>query len=797
MRWALLPALFVATWANGVVAGNNAEVVAEGEAEISMPMTVVQAQSLEDRVYDRKEMDATPAGNRDLASLVASHPAVRLNALEKNGNRGSLAPESISFHGESPYQNQFLIDGISGTNVVSPQEQALTGLTVGVVPGFAQAYNLDTELLDAVQVHDNRVPVEFGNFQGGVVDARIKTPEGSNRFSVKRSFNSSNLTQQQMPESLESKWEAGTPGYSAHWKKHFSSLQGDVRMSESSTALIAVSRRESQIERQSKLLDHTQTIPNAKNTLLESRAESDLADNLLAKMHTHWGTGVESNVVLKYANRKEDLVSNNFADTAWTHQQESKGLAFDMSQQLDIGKWSWSLGLDQMDAVRKSDATEFITQKFWSSSYGSYSYGGFSTESLEQRQWSSKLRMDWNTQQRGAVQHKAYVGLDLQHTEASFVRAQDVYSGIQQLQSNGTQKVEKRWLYRAGTVDATMNSLGLYASDSMQWGNWGVTLGVRADRDSFLKNLNIAPRGRIDWDVRGNGETQVGWGWSRYYGLNAMGYALLEGKSALQQALVLDSKIIDRAPELEAHRFAGLKTPHSDEWAFSVVQQLSPLMEAGFTYVRRSSKNGITQDERDGVVYYENGGLGQTETATVSLRTTKPWKAAGANWTVRADYSWQDTYRNQDLTAGWEAEGLSGNDRIIVDGKEMLRKDKPDSAFYQPRRISLGATGEWKQAGITWGNRINWLSSRSGIAFVGAPKPLYLDTYSSQKLPSYMTWDVSLTYRPAVLKGMTLNVDVLNVLNRQAPVANTSTITTNIQRYQTGREIWLNVAYDF
>lgn len=192
---------------------------AEPVQEKEMLTVQVEGERIDARVYDRAEMDATPEGNRDLTSLISSNPAVRLDpSMSNSGNRGSLAPESFSIHGESPYQNQYLIDGISGTNSINPQAKQMATQQVGNVPGFAQAYNLDTDLIDQVQVYDSRVPVEFGKFQGGVVDARIKTPTGSNKISIKHSFNSSNLTQQQVPNVDEEEWRNGEPGFSSVWK---------------------------------------------------------------------------------------------------------------------------------------------------------------------------------------------------------------------------------------------------------------------------------------------------------------------------------------------------------------------------------------------------------------------------------------------------------------------------------------------------------------------------------------------------------------------------------------------------
>ncbi|WP_367066769.1 TonB-dependent receptor plug domain-containing protein [Oryzisolibacter sp. LB2S] len=773
-------------------AAGNLEAIATSE----LPSVQVTAERVEARVYDREEMDATPEGNRDLTSLISSNPAVRLDpSMSNSGNRGSLAPESFSIHGESPYQNQYLIDGISGTNSINPQENQL-GLQVGRVPGFAQAYNIDTDLLDQVRVYDSRVPVEFGQFQGGVVDARIKTPTGSNRFSIKRSFNSSNLTQQQEPDVDLEKWRNGLPGYSSVWKKHFTSMSGDLRLSEDSAVLVSLSRRESEIQRQSKVLDPSAAIPNGKSTSMELRDSTDQVDNLMAKLHTRWGGGTSTNLLLKYSDRQEDLVSNTFADTSWTNRQKAMGLGFDLDQQLDGGKLTATLGVDQLDASRESSGNEFVTQLFADKSLSTYTYGGFGTESLEQRQYTARLRMDWDPVQTGNVQHRIYAGAQLLSTDASFVRAQDVRAASQTLQLNGSQKVTTRTLYRAGTVGVDYNSLGLFLSDTMQWGNWALTTSARLERDDFLNNTNLAPRARLDWDVLGDGRTLLGLGWARYFGQDLLGYALKQGKSALVTHEIQKGVLVNTPGTIERNQYDGLKTPHSDEWAFTASQQLGFDVEAGLSYVRRASRNGLTQrGSASSGYFYANGATAQAETATVSLRTLKPWKAAAAQWTGRVDFSWQSVKRNHDTTLGWESEEEAPDDIISVNGVQMLRKDKPASGFYVPRRLSATLNGRWAQAGVTWGNRLNWNGARTGIGYTGTIKGV--EQYNSQRLPSYLTWDMALTYQPHWAPGVTLSLDMLNVLNRRVPLVVTTAGAANNARWQTGREIWLTAGYQF
>lgn len=764
-----------------------------------MPEVQVQATSLESRTYTREEMDATPKGNRDITSLIAEHPAVRLNpTTDGSGNRGSLAPEQFSIHGESPFQNQFMIDGISATNVIAPHNNNLN-LQIGNVPGFSQAYNLDTDLLDRVEVHDNRVPVEFGHFTGGVVDARIKTPVGDNRFTVKRSFNSSNLTQQEMPEGMDAKWTNGEPGFSSIWKKHFTSVSGDVGITQDTAALLSFSRRESDISRLARVLDRSSGgLPNGNSVRLMTEKQADTVDNLMAKIHTNWGGGTRTNLLFKYADRQEDLVHSAFPDTAWTNRQKATGLGLDLVQTLDSGELTAKLGWDQMDALRESSATELVTQQFWSGSgLAQYTWGGFGTEALEQRQLSAKLRMDWNAFDAWGLRHKVYAGLDVQDTDATFDRKQDAYSYRAVMQADGSQKIYSKTYNMKGTANAGYNTVGLYLSDSMQWQRWTATLGMRVDHDNLFKNTNFAPRARLDWDVLGNGRTQMGMGFARYYGLDLMGYALAREKSRLSRTVVNAQGVeVNNPATVVMHNFDGVKTEYSDEWAFSIAQQLSSSLEGSLSYVHRSSRDGVTKEGTSAAGYfYTNDGRGRNETIMVSLRTLRHYEFLAGQWTGRADFSWQDSQRNRDTTLGYDTAEEAPDDLVEYNGQQIQRKHMPASIFNQPRRLSLSSLTRWQQAGLDWGNRLSWRSSRPAITYLGMRNGM--ERYVSTRLPSYWTWDTTLTWQPKQVRGLTLNVEVLNLLNRMPTIAVANPLLANNVRYQTGREIWLTAGYQF
>lgn len=765
---------------------------------VRLPTVEVTAEGIENRLYTREEIDTTAGGNRDIAKLVETHPAVRLNPMANNGNRGSLAVEDFSIHGESPYQNQFLIDGISGVNMIAPQE-SVGSQQVDQVVGFSQSYNIDTDVLDQVQVLDNRVPVEFGRFQGGVINAKIKNPIGSNKFSLKRSFNSSNLTEQVMSKNLNEDWENGEPGYAAEWKKNFTSLKGDIRLSERSNFLLSFSSRESLILRQARKLDLSLPDPSAGDQVLVTDKESDSVDNLMLKFRTKWDAKTSSNIILKYADRQEDLVSNSFSNQNWTNRQKASGFGFEFDRDLQFGNFEVNVGLDQLDSMRESDSNVQVTQNFMRTATAidaakTYNYGALGSAALKQKQYSAKARVDFKPLLTGAVQHKVYVGLDAQKVKASFERDEDVHVHTYRKLLSGAQQHYNHYIYQAGKVNVGYNSLGLYLSETAQLGNWSWNVSGRWDRDDFLKNKNFSPRSRIDWNVDGLDSTLVGIGWSRYYGLDIIGYALEEGKDKLYFREIQAGNVVNNYPGYSSRKFDGLKTPHSDEAVVSLSQRFVNEIEASISYVKRNSKDEISQTGTEAAGYrYENTGSAKTETIALTLKNLKPWKKFDADWITRLDYSWQNVQRSQDSTLGWSGKGLLPDDEITVDGVKMLRRDKPNSIFHQPRRVSLGVTGKWNALGLTWGNRFNWMSAKQQLVAINTN----FNNYKTYEIPAYWTWDASLTYKPTSLKGFMFNVDIINVLNKISPVATTRAGITYTPRMETGREIWLNVGYEF
>ncbi len=752
----------------------------------------VYGEQIGERVFTQEDIAQTPSSNRDISSLVATHPAVRTNpGASGSQNRGSLSVEDISFHGSSPYQNLFQVDGMDATNRIDPASKNLN-LQVGNIPSNPQSYFIDTSLLEEVRVHDSFVPVEYGRFTGGVVDARLRRFSGENRLNLDYRWNTSKMTQQQVAEGEENNWAQGKPGYSPEWKKRFYTAVGDVAFNEKSGAVLAMSRRESDITRWNMGVDDKgQPTPG-------QEVYKDRIDNFLGKFSVHASADTIADLTLKYSDRSETLASDLFRETRWDNNHGARGVSANVDHLLQGARLSLQAGWDRSLSNRESIGDELVT--FQPYKLPQYTAGGFGKEQKQQDTWTLRGRIDLDPVRTGAFTHMPYAGAEVQQVNAEFERFQESYSYRRAYASNGTYKDYSKVRYLPGTVDVNYNTAALYLSDRIEWERLALDAGIRYDRETFLGSSNFSPRTRLDWDVFGSGDTLLSAGWSRYYGGEILETALEAEISRLRRQ-VLDAKgnpVADGGKEYFVE-YKGLKLPYDDEWAVSLRQRAAG-MEGVLSYVRRNGRDqwAKTGNESEGYKY-TNEGLSTTDGVSLTLRTLEPWRLGETRWNMQASWSWQKRKTNKDLVEGYTSDARDPSDFVIYNGSQIRAIDLPPGSFYQPQTASIGLIGAWPRAGLVWSNMLNWRSRRDAIVFVGlGPKPDYLDSYKSGEIPAYWTWDTKLAWQPAFARNLEFTVEVLNVLNRTPAVtASNPNLKTNRSTFQSGRELWLQVGYRF
>ncbi|ANY16656.1 TonB-dependent receptor [Bordetella pseudohinzii] len=753
------------------------------------PVTVT-APLPREHIFTRSEIQATPAANRDLSSLISTLPSIRLdNAAADSADRGSLDVPNIVIHGASPYQNLFLLNGVDATSRVDPANK---DRQLGSVPGNPQAYFLDTALLGEVRVFDSGIPVEYGTFTGGVVDARLRRPSGGNHVEFGYRWNGSNLTRQKIPDYDAEQWAQGEPGFSPTWRKRFYTVTTDLSLGEQSAVILGGSRRESRIGRwrlgSANHLDQ-----------LEHDNYLDRVDNFIATFNHQPSAATTVELDVKHANRREHLVSNVSRDTDWRNQHIAQGLGVNLEHDTRLGLWSLRAGLDGFNSRQRSAHNAFVQHEF-EDGRPEFSSGGYGKSERGQRNLTLDARLDIEPWQHGALRLSPYVGAQLEHVSARFKRYQVAYSYRAIHLQDGTEEQSTKVRHLPGSVNLHHTRLGLYASNELRWRRWNLMTGLRYDGDDFLHQHHVAPRSRLDWDALGDGSTVLSAGWSRYYGTQALKIAMEEEFSRLSE-LVLDyfgNPVADGSLATRVD-YKGIRSPYDDEWAFSLTRKAFGL-QGVLSFVHR---NGREQLLRRGNSYdgyrYTNEGRSRTRDWSLSISNETPWRLMQTFWQASFSWSYQKQERNARLVEGYDATPAERDVYVIYQGKRIPASKLPPGDFNLPHKLTLDIHGQWPRLGLSWTNVLNWQGRRSDIMYVDTtPGRRPLDIYAPVRLPSHWTWDTRIAWQPAFARGLMVAVDVLNVLNRMPPL--TATRPGNDideSRYRTGREIWLQVAYRY
>lgn len=747
----------------------------------------VQGSPLFGTLYRTEEIQAKPSSNQDISSLLEDNPVVRFGEQAGSSlNRGSLAVEEISIHGASPFQNVFSIDGVGATNNVDPAEKN-GNLKPSTIPSHSQAYFIDTTLLESVAVYDRNIPIEYGGFTGGVVDARLKRAGDTNRFSASYRWNQSSLTQQKIATGNERNWNLGKPGFAPEWHKGFYRLAGEWRVNDQLGMTVSASKRKS-------LISRYQVVEQEGVNQQNQARFADEVDNVLTKWSYGYAPNAFVDLTLKYSDRKERVVSDVLRDTAWTNQHKAYGVALALEHRFDGGdKVKLQASWDAMGSSQHSSAHSLITHM--KPGLANYTSGGYGKNEKAKQVALFGARYDVAPWAWGQSAHAGYVGLEVNHTDFRFERHQDSYSMIRRYDAQGNIKESNKVLNKQGKVSQQYNTFALYAGSRSQWRNWTLSAGVRLDRDDLFKNTNFSPRANVEWDAFGDGASMFSVGRSRYYGSDILNIALREKIETLRVG-ILDSKgrPIMSTSSL-AVDYAGLQSPYDDEWALGWQQELGP-MQAELSYVRRYGRRQVTRQTEGSQEYYENQGKSKNDSVALSLRQTEPWRWGASYWTTALQFGWQRTRRNSDYDIGYNSDALSENQDVLYNGSRIRYSDLPVSAFYLPRQLSLNINSYMPSQGWRWSNTWRWRSKRNSIVYVG--RQAGLDSYESVRLGSYWLWDTKMSWAPQWMKGAELSVEVLNVLNSMPPiVAGNPNVNQNGTVYRSGREIWFQVGYNY
>ena len=428
-----------------------------------------------------------------------------------------------------------------------------------------------------------------------------------------------------------------------------------------------------------------------------------------------------------------------------------------------------------------------------------------------------------------------------------------------------------KWLYgqyfryaagfQPAKIGVSNKKLGIWLQDEIklplkdkQWGELTFRPAVRFDRDTFLRNNNIAPRMvfgyEFPWNFKDGSKyaTDIQLGLNRYYSANILATYLREGRESLQTTYRRDDPSVDfKTLTRECvdnkdkncvvygkndSKFDHLKTPYTDEIGFGLKQtvgnwegMLKLIHREGKDQVMRTYKRAGTKwgnapvyaGFTDNYYYFTNDAKSYSDIVSLEIKNKRPIELWGVKNDFKLSFDWTNTRNKQNDYTTTDA-GDIRDFYIMYQGQIMPYSQRPVKAqnFTKPYTIKLNTNHNWNMLGGNWNLNntftytarwktfqytgeyykiANYTNPTTGQPYRNPDGYQWLDYYDILPVKPQFTWDMKFGAEYDVYKKNKLffNVDVYNLLNRKNESARTRTGTT----YKLGRQIWFELGYKY
>ena len=706
------------------------------------------------RQLDREDIAKRPTRDGNITNLLKSHPSVQFSSHSNTSlQRGEIKPADGLIHGAVSYQNNYMLDGLSTNSDLNPAAQtSVTATRLGA--SDEQGFYVDARLIEGVVVYEHDIPVEFGGFTGGAVDAQTRAWRGENRISVFTRATASGWSRIHADDALNVQAATGDVSHPAQFQKDFTKctygFSAEWGLTDRLGFVVGYSRRESRIP--------TLRVPGTRVTIARNpdydaddyfspeavligedvpgglQTQKRTADNLFAKAMLYATPDTEFDLALAYSGYR----AKSFLTTVADYEDEHDGLhlAASIRHAGAAGRLEAVMAYTQMTDRRNNRQDHWAQVDFYriasvenpeggvstvTTDMQSSASGGFGDLESRQKVWTAKAKFTIDPVEWLGVSHEWSTGGEASLTRATYTRDRNYYRcNAQVAKTDYMDNVlfyTTRW--RGGAYEADYNQAALFLQHLGRWKRLSVRSGLRAEYDDFTGDVYAAPRLSASWDVLGNGATTLTAGAGRYYGRNILTYALYKpqnGGMGNAYSFQDDASAPSPGTWFSANDFDGLgrlKTPYSDEWTLGLSQRWLGLTGA-LAYVHRSGHDEIRSHARVEGGYdsrfirtFNNDGRSEHDSVVFTLSNAKPFTFAHALHRWRLNAVWQETTSNTAIDEGY-SEPESGKtvdmDYVWYDGRVMRAEALDATDFNIPVKLNLELTPEFKPWGLTFFN---------------------------------------------------------------------------------------------
>lgn len=604
-------------------------------------------------------LDSNPNGNGDITSILKILPNVQFdNAQLKSTTPGEIDPANISISGGLFYQNNFQLDGFNMNNDLDPAgSQGSNPSSATALPGRSQGLNIDTSLLESIQVQDSNISAAYGGFTGGVVEANTKKPVKKFGANISYQISQGNAAKDMFSLTNYHIYERNSQSYAdflnstsagaqPNFIKHAIRSSIESKFSDNAGIIASFTTMQSFIP-----LNAYASSQNGTTTDSSIKTQKRQSYNFFIKGYYDIGENVQIESSYAYAPQYNEYFIVNTRDSDFYLQSGGHQLGLKTTYQNKLGALNAQSGFNYMENSRSGSEQHmrgwrYSSDKNWNPN-GNQSEGGYGNVETSQTKLDLRVTQQFEPLSLSFWENVFNVGMDLGYTYALYERAEDtLFSGSaftkpltngqicnetfwcsngivdanklttnqrNAWQNNNGQYMYRATLYKAGIIALHNVNMAMFIEDSMKfdfksYGDLLVRFGIRLDYDTYMNKAPIAPRLSLAYIAPWNHDlkdfaTTFNFGANRYYGRNLFTYALMDGRSSLEYTLNRKDHLqswenASATQNKNDTNFSQLKVPYVDELMAGISQQIY-MFNLSAKYIHRFGRDEIRRACKD------------------------------------------------------------------------------------------------------------------------------------------------------------------------------------------------------
>lgn len=654
-----------------------------------------------------KELQSLPSHTGTITEAIKGFSSVQFSNEDISSlTGGEIRPPRVSIAGAKPYENNFLIDGMSVSNTLNPsgldQNTDSPNWNNLVVHGADQTIFYDSGLVDSVTVYTSNVPVKYGNFLGGLVAAELVEPRTDRWHGVVNGRH----TRSQWFDLRGVDDESETSDDQARFSVYDLFMSVDGPVSENVALLFAVSRSWSEIPLRFAEDDGT----------FSDKSQWRYNNNYFAKALMTPSSDLKLTLDATYAPYSEKRWKSDWEDSGWTIDNKAYRLGSMLEWASSAGVLTARTAFSQNGFSRDSDTNVWKSD---TTAPETIQEGGVGDARTASREMDAKLDFELAEFATRDILWRISTGLDIKNVTTNMWNEEARSIGTSAKYFSVTDYLEY-------DQTSTLNTLGWYVQPEFEWGRFTLTPGLRVDHDDYSFNTNVAPRLKAELDIMGDGALRLVGGMSRYYGGELRAYAFDRYRPFISNrvkrsngAIMPTSYGTDRNYETK-----GLRTPYSDETMGGILGEILGF-EYGIELVHREHKDQlISKTLGDDLYKMTNDGKSTYDGITILLNKAVETERFGNHFfSAGATKSRTKTFNGAyDSNANVAASVNVGSetydfdyDKIYYDGAIMDRSEMPAEDYNAPLVLTFSWLGSFYDDHFRVNSVSRWRDSTTGL----------------------------------------------------------------------------------